>query len=149
MVVIYSEVRLMTSYMQTEVLMIKSVQQFPTSEVRNQNLLWVTVIIFPNSANPNRLLQVHFMKICSTVYRLFLSQSIGLLLSDLHYWTMLFPWDANISPGWRQWVRDSNPIHSWIRLLSSTYSTVPCIRAIDVQDLLKKEAIFPTFVKWE
>lgn len=64
--------------MQTEVLMIKAVQQFPTSEVRNQNLLWVTVIIFPNSANPNRLfLQVHLMNICSTIYRLFLSQSIG------------------------------------------------------------------------
>lgn len=39
MVIIYSEVRLMTSYMQTEVLMIKAVLQFPISKVRNQKLL--------------------------------------------------------------------------------------------------------------
>lgn len=32
----------MTSYMQIEVFMIKAVQQFPISKVRNQKLLWGT-----------------------------------------------------------------------------------------------------------
>lgn len=32
----------MTSYMQTEVIMTKAVQQIPISNVRNQKLLWGT-----------------------------------------------------------------------------------------------------------
>lgn len=75
--------------------------------------------MFPNSANPNRLLQVHFMKICSTIHRLFLSQSIGLLSSDLHNQTMLYPRDANVSAGWRQRLRDSNPAHSLDKIVYS------------------------------
>lgn len=62
----------MTSYMQTEVTMIKAVQQHPTSEVRNQKLLWGTE---SKVGEYN-----HIPKLCQ-----FQQTLTGLLYEDLFY----------------------------------------------------------------